>query len=120
MHDIAIERGQILVAMHEIEQIGAHRHELAGAAGCAVEPADQLLPPRLGGKMQVAGVGIIRLRSPVLDRLRQSLPVRPVIAGEALEERTPACLVEVMVAIEHLARHCGAGGLAAARQQRLA
>jgi hypothetical protein len=65
--------------------------------------------------MQVAGVVIVRLRPPALDRLRQPLPVRTVIAGEAVEERKPAVLVEVMVAIEHLARHRGAGGFAPTR-----
>ena len=86
MRDVAIERGKILVALHEVEQIGAHRHQVAGAAGRAVEPADQLLPPRLGGKMQIAGVGFVRLHPPAFDRLRQLLPVRAVIAGEAFEK----------------------------------
>ena len=102
------------------EQIGAHRHQVAGAAGCAVEPADQFLPPRLGGKMQIAGVVVAGLRAPGLDRLRQLFAVRTVIARQRLEECQPAGVVEVVIAVEHLARHRGAGGLAAAGQQRLA
>ena len=120
MHDVAVERGKILVAVHQAKQIGAQRHQLAGAARRAVEPADQFLPPRLGGKMQVAGVVVARLRAPGLDRLRQPFPVRAVIARQRFEERKPAGLVEMAVAVEHLARHRGAGSLAAARQQRLA
>ena len=86
MHDVAVERGEILVAVHEIEQIGAHRHQLAGAAWRAVEPADQFLPPRLGGEMQVAGVVVVGLCAPGLDCLRQPFAVRTVIAREVPEE----------------------------------
>ena len=70
--------------------------------------------------MQVAGVIVVRLRAPGLDRLRQLFPVRTVIAGQRFEEGKPAGLVEVVIAVEHLARHRGAGGFAPARQQRLA
>ena len=115
MRDVAVERGKVLVAFHEIEQIGAHRDQFAGPARCAVKPSDQFLPPRLGSKMQVAGVGVIRLRAPALDGLCKLFPVRTVIARQRCEKRQPAGLVEVMVAIEHLARHRGAGGLAPAR-----
>ena len=68
MHHVAVERGKVLVAVREIEQIGAHRHQLAGAARRAVEPADQFLPPRFGSKMQVAGilVGGLRAQAAVL------------------------------------------------------
>ena len=52
-----------------LEQIGAHRHQIAGAARRAVEPADQFLPSRFGSEMQVAGVVIARLRAPGFDRL---------------------------------------------------
>ena len=86
MHDVAVERGKILVAVHGAKQIGAHRHQFAGAARRAVQPADQFLPPRLGGKMQVAGVIVVRLRAPGLDRLGQLFPVRTVIAGQRFEE----------------------------------
>ena len=89
MHDVAVERCQILVALHQRKQIGAHRHQFAGAARRAVEPADQFLPPRLGGKMQIAGVGVARLRAPALDRLRQPFAVGTVIAGQRLR-RTQA------------------------------
>ena len=122
MHGVPVKRGQILVAasIHEAEQVGAQRHQLAGAAGRAVEPPDQFLPPRLRRKMQVAGVLVGRLRAPGLDRLRQPFTVRAIAAGQGLEERQPAGVVEMTVAVEHLARDDNAGSLAAARQQRLA
>ena len=114
MHDVAVERGQILVALHQGEQVGAHRHQVAGAARRAVEPADQFLPPRLGSKMKVAGVAVVRLRAPALDRLRQLFAVGAVVAGQRFEERQPAGGVEIVVAVEHVARHRGAGSFAAA------
>ena len=82
MHDVAVERGQILVALHQGEQVGAHRHQVAGAARRAVEPADQLLPPRLGSEMKVAGVGVVRLRAPALDRPRQLFAVGAEVARQ--------------------------------------
>ena len=114
MHHVAVERGKVLVAVREIEQISAHRHQFAGAARRAVEPADQFLPPRFGSKMQVAGILVGRLRAPGLDRLRNPLPVRTVVANQGFEERQPAGVVEVMVAVENLPRHRGARGLAPA------
>ncbi len=120
MRDVAVEPGKALVRRLHVKQIGAQRHQLAGGVRRAIEPAEQFLPPRFGSKMQVAGVVVARLRPPGLDGLRQLLPVRAVVAGQRLEERKPAGGVEVMIAVENLARHRGAGGLAAAGQQRLA
>ena len=120
MHHVAVERGQILVALHQGKQVGAHRHQVAGAAGRAVEPADQLLPLRLGRKVKVAGIAVVRLAAPALDRLRQFFAVGAEVSRQRFEERQPAGGVEVAVAVEHVARHRGAGRLAAARQQRLA
>jgi hypothetical protein len=40
MHHVAVERGKVAVAVHEVEQIGAHGHQLAGAARRAVQAAD--------------------------------------------------------------------------------
>ena len=120
MHDVAVERRQILVALRQRKQVGAHRDQFAGAAGRAVESADQFLAPRLGRKMQVAGIVIARLRAPAFDRLRQFFAVRAEVAGEGREERQPAGGVERVVAVEHVARDRNAGSLATARQQRLA
>ena len=115
MHDVTVERRQILVALHQRQQIGAHRHQFAGAAGRAVEPADQFLPPRLGRKMQVAGIGVARLRAPALDCLRQLFAIRAEVTGQCCEKRLPSGGVERVVAVEHVAGDRGAGRLAAAR-----
>ena len=120
MHHVAVERGEILVALHQGKQVGAHRHQVAGAARRAVEPANQLLPLRLGCKVKVAGVAVVRLAAPVLDRLRQLFAVGAEVAGQRFEKGQPAGGVEVVVAVKHVARHRGAGRFAAARQQRLA
>ena len=66
MHDVTVERGQIPVALHQRKKVGPHRNQFAGAAGRPVEPADQLLAPRLRRKMQVAGIVVARLRAPAL------------------------------------------------------
>jgi len=58
----------------------------AGAARRAVQAANQFLPPRLGGKMQVAGVIVVRLRAPGLDGMGKLFPVRAVLAGQRFEE----------------------------------
>ena len=121
MHHVAVECCQILVALDQGEQIGAHRHQFAGAARCAVEPADQFLAPRLGCKMQIAGIGVARLRAPALDRAATAVRGRARSRGRASAKKEAAAgRVEIVVAVEHFARHRGAGSLAAARQQRLA
>ena len=86
MDDVAVERGEVLFVLGGAEQIGAHRHQFAGAAGRPVQPADQFLPPRLGGEMQIAGVVVARLRAPGLDGMGQLLAVRAVIARQGVEE----------------------------------
>ena len=120
MDDVAVERGEVLVAIHVSEQIGPHRDQVAGSPRRAVEAADQLLPPRLGCEMQIAAVAVARVRLPGLDRVRKLLPIRSEVARQRLEEAAPAGLVEIVIAVEYLARHRGARGFAAARQQRLA
>jgi hypothetical protein len=69
MHHVAVERGEFAAALQEVEQVGAHLHQFAGAARRPVESAKQLLPPRLRGKMQIAGVGIRGLIAPGFHRL---------------------------------------------------
>ncbi len=120
MHDVAVERGQILVALHQGKQVGAHFHEVAGAAGGAVEPPDQLLPPRLGGKVKVAGVAVVGLGTPALDRGGELLAVGAEIARQRLEEGELAGGVEVVVAVEHVAGQRRGRSFAPAGQQRLA
>ena len=51
---------------------------------------------------------------------RKLFAVRTEVAGQGFEEGQPLGLVEMVIAVENLARHRGAGGFAPARQQRLA
>ena len=120
MRDVAVERGEIGVSVHHAEQVGTHADEIAGAARRAVEPTDQLLPARFRGEMQRARVLVGRLCAPFLDRLREPFPVRAEIAHQSLEEGAASCRIQLLVDVEHFTRHGGAGGFAAARQQRAA
>lgn len=120
MRHVAIERGEIGVPVHHAEQIGAHLDEIAGAAGRAIEAADQFLPPRLRGEMQRARVFVAGLGAPCFDRLGQTLPVRAEIAHQRFEEGAASGRIEILVEVKHLACHGRAGGFAPARQQRAA
>src|SRR3954454_21776981 len=120
MHDVAVEGIEIAVVVLDVEQIGAQCHQFAGAARRAVEAAEQLLPPRLGGEVQIAGGVTGRLRVPRLDRLPQPLFVRAVIARQRTEKRGAAGYVEMLITVEHLAGDRGAGCFAGAGQQLLA
>ena len=121
MRHVVIDRGEILAAVHVREQIGAHGDEIAGAVRRAVEAADQFLPPRLGGEMHQRchcrrRAAPARPRSPSRACARSG----PKSRASASKKATPAGGVELVVAVEHLARHRRARGLAAARQQRFA
>src|SRR2546423_8270414 len=114
MGHVAIQRGEFAVAVHEPKQIGAHCHEVAGAARGSVQPPNQFLPPRLGSEMKMAGVFIASLRTPALYRPGELFPVRTEVAGQCLEECPPLGVVEMTVSVENLARHRSAGGFAPA------
>ncbi|MGY3469621.1 hypothetical protein ACVW0I_006492 [Bradyrhizobium sp. LM6.11] len=120
MRDVAIERGEIGMSVHHTEQIGAHVDEIAGAAGRAVEAADQLLPARLGGEVKGAGILVGRLGTPCLDRLGQAFPIRAEITHQCFEEGAASRLIQLLVGVEHLTRHGSARSFAPARQQRTA
>ncbi|MGY4349321.1 hypothetical protein ACVWXM_005814 [Bradyrhizobium sp. GM7.3] len=107
MRNVAIECGEIGVPVHHVEQVGAHLDEIAGAAGCAVEAADQLLPARLGGEVQGAGILVGRLGAPCLDRLGQAFPIRAEIAHQGFEKGATSRRIQVLVDVEHLTRHGG-------------
>src|SRR5205085_11557932 len=114
MGHVAVQRGEFAVAVHEPKQIGAHCHQVAGAARGSVEPPNQFLPPRLGSEMKIASVFIASPRAPALYRPGQLFPVRTEVAGQRLEECQPLGVVEMTVSVENLARYRSAGGLAPA------
>ena len=49
MHEIGIDRGEIVAVIERVDQLLAHAHQRRGAAGRQIEAAEQLLPARLGG-----------------------------------------------------------------------
>ena len=62
--------------MHQrVHQVFAHRDQRGGAAGREIEPAEQLLPARLGGEMQF-GRGLVgALARPGIDRRVDALAI---------------------------------------------
>src|ERR1044072_5649458 len=116
MHDVAVERVEVVMAILDVKQIGTQRYQFARAARRAVEPAEQLLAARLGCKMQVAGAVAARLRVPRLDRLLQPFLVRAVVARQRPEEGDAAGLIEMVITVEHLARDRSSGCFAGAGQ----
>ena len=61
MHEVGIDRLEIVAVIERVEQLLAHAHQRGGAAGREIEPAQQLLPARLGGGMDFGG-GLVRGR----------------------------------------------------------
>ena len=64
MHEILVDRRQVVAMHHRVHQLLAHRDERRGAAGREIEPAEKLLPARLGGKMQFGGGLVACPRAP--------------------------------------------------------
>ena len=63
MDEIGVDDGESSRLIHGVEQLLAHAHQRGGAAGREIEPAEQLLPARLGCGMQLEhrlGVGSAR------------------------------------------------------------
>ena len=61
MHEVGVDRLEIVAVIERVEQLLAHAHQRGGAAGREIEPAQQLLPARLGGGMDFSG-GLVRGR----------------------------------------------------------
>ena len=64
MHEIVVDRGEILAMIEHVEQLLAHAHQRDGAAGREIEPAEQFLPARLGGGVHFGGGLVGRLVAP--------------------------------------------------------
>src|SRR6185437_6224214 len=120
MRDVAVERGKVLVAAYQAEQVGAHRDQISGATGRTVQPPDQFLPPRLGSKVEGATIAFARLGDPGFDGLVDPVSVGTEIPRQRKEEAAPFRGIEIVIAIENFAGHRGTGGLATAGQYRLA
>ena len=68
MDEIVVDRGEIVAVAEHVDQLLAHAHQRGGAAGREIEPAEQFLPARLGGGMQLGGGCVGRLFAPGGDR----------------------------------------------------
>ena len=66
--EILVDRGEVVAMVHRIEQLLAHAHQRGGAAGRQIEPAQQLLPARLGRAMDLGRGGIGGRALPGRDR----------------------------------------------------
>ena len=120
MHEVGIDRREVLAVVHRIEQLLAHPHQRRGAARRKIEPAQQLLPPRLGRKMN-PGRGLVGGRGlPCLDRGFEVFAVRPEAVRQGFEECDPRPDCQLGVFFENLAGQRHARRLAAAGQQLLA
>ena len=121
MDEVVVDGPEVVLAMGEhVEQLLAHAHQRDGAAGREIEPAEQLLPARLGGRMHL-GCGLVgRIVAPGGNRRLQAGRVGPEALRQRLEEGDARAGREFRVAGEDIARHRDAGGLAAAGQQVVA
>lgn len=102
MFEVAGDRIEVLAILAQVEQVGAHGHQFAGPAGRAVEAAEQLLSPRLGGEVQTAA-GTADAAAPEFDRALHLVSVRTEGAGQRLEERDAIGVVERVIGVEHVA-----------------
>ena len=120
MHEILIDRRQVVAVHHRVHELLAHRNERRGAARREIEPAEKFLPARLGGEMQF-GRGLVRaLARPGIDGGIDAARGRPRSGRQRLEERDARAGGQFVVERENLARERHAGGFAASGQQFLA
>ena len=120
MHEIGIDRLEVVAVIERIEQLLAHAHQRGGAARREIEPAQQLLPARLGGGMNFGG-GLVGGRGlPGGDGGVEPLAVRAEAVRQRLEEGDARPGGQLGVFGEDFLGQRHAGRLAAARQQLLA
>ena len=55
MHEILVDRGEIVAVIERVHQLLAHAHQRGGAAGRQIEAAEQFLPARLGSGVHFGG-----------------------------------------------------------------
>ena len=120
MHEIVVDRGEILAMTEHVEQLLAHAHQRDGAAGREIKPAEQFLPARLGGRVHFGGGLIGRLVAPGGDGTLHAGRIGAEALVQRFEESDARAGGQFAVAGEDFARAGDARGLAAARQQVLA
>ncbi len=120
MHEILVHWREVFAVRHRVHQVFAHRDQRRGAAGRQIEPAEQLLPARLGRAMQFERGLVGALARPVVYRRIDPLAVDAIARGERLEEGDTRAGGQLVVAGEELACERDARGFAASGQEFLA
>ena len=121
MNEIAVDHGELVAPMvHGVEELLAHAHQRRGAARREIEPAEQLEPPWLAGRVKIGRHLVGRRFPPCGDSAIDAGAVRAEGGGERLEESNARAGGQVGVARQDLLGQRHARGLTAARQQRLA
>ena len=121
MDEIVVDHRKLVAAMiHGVEELLAHAHQRPGAIGSEIEPAEQFEPPRLAGDVKIGRRRVGRRFPPRGDGAIDAAAVGAEGGGERLEKGDARPGGQLRVEREDLLRQRDAGGLAAARQQRLA
>ena len=121
MDEIVVDRAEIGVAAGEhFQQLLAHAHQRDGAAGRQIEPAEQLLPARLGRRMHLGRGLVIGRIAPGRNRLLHARGIGPEALRQRLEKGDARPGGEFRIAGQDLARQGHAGGLAAPGEQMVA
>ena len=119
MHEILIDRCQVVAVHQRVHQVFAHSDQRGGAAGRKIEPAEQLLPAWLGGAMQLERGLVGPLARPDIHGRIDPLAVDAVTRGERFEEGDARPGGEFVVTGEELARERDARGFATPGQEFL-
>ena len=118
MDQIVLDAGKIGILPAMLDEVLAHGHERAGAAGREVQPAEHFLTRRLD-RLEKRLQGPRRLRLVVGGPGgAQALLVGTEIASQQSEERDALGDRQAAVKIEQLPSQRNAGGLATPRQQQ--
>src|SRR5205085_1453888 len=102
-----------------VHEVFPHGYERGGAAGREIETAEQLLPARLGRKMQFGGGDVGTLARPSIHGCIDPFAVNPEARAQRFEEGDTGTGGQFVVAYENLARERDPRGFAAPGQQFL-
>ena len=85
------------------EQVGAHRDQRGGAAGRAIEPAEQLLAARLGGVVDLARRDLVVAGPEFRHGAQHPFAIGPEFVGKRAKKRRLIGTVERSVAVQNFA-----------------
>ena len=120
MDEVAVDHAQVVAAIHGVEELLAHAHQRRRAAGREIEPAQKLLPARLGGGVNLRRGGVGRGAFPRGDCGFKPRMVGSEAGRQCLEEGDAWARGGVRLEREDLARERDPRGLAAAGQELVA